>query len=61
MSILSISNVERCNTALHFEREEREVHPVGCDEEGGITNAANERIEPIELFVRQAKQVARFS
>ena len=53
VSILLISNVKRCSTALHFVCEEREVHPVGCNEEGGIIDGAEERIEPIKLLVRE--------
>lgn len=41
VSVLSISNVKRCSTALHFAREEWEVHSFGCDEEGGITERAD--------------------
>ena len=53
VSVLSISDVKRCSTALYFAREEREVHSVGCDEEGGIIDGANERIEPTQLLVRE--------
>src|SRR5690349_19266286 len=31
VSVLSIGDVKRCSTALHFAREEREVHPVRYD------------------------------
>jgi hypothetical protein len=44
VSVLSVGDVKRCSTALHFARKEREVHPVGCDENGGIIDVADERI-----------------
>jgi hypothetical protein len=37
---------------FHFASEEREVYAVGCDEEGGIIDGVDERIEPVDLFVR---------
>lgn len=52
VSVLSVGDVKHCSTALHFAREEREAHPVGCDENGGIIDAADERIEPVELLAR---------
>jgi hypothetical protein len=31
--------------------KEREVHPIGCDGKGGIIDAADGRIELVELLV----------
>lgn len=51
ISVLAVSNVKYCSTALHFICEKWEVHPVGCDKKGGIIDAANEQIKFIELLI----------
>jgi hypothetical protein len=51
VSVLSIGDVKRCCIALHFIRKEREVYPVGCDEERGIKDVADKRIKPFKLLV----------
>ena len=43
-------DVKHCSTTLHFEHQGREVHPVGCDE-NGIIDAADEGIEFVELLL----------
>jgi len=53
VSVLSVGDIKRCSTALYFASKEREVHPVRCDEKGGIIDAADERIEPFELLLRK--------
>ena len=55
VSVLSVCDIKRCSTALHFAREELEVHPAGCDEKGGIIDAADERIEPVVLLARDCE------
>ena len=51
VSVLSVCDIKGCGTALHLACQEREVHPVSCDEKGVLVNAADKRIKLIELLV----------
>jgi hypothetical protein len=45
VSILSVGNIESRSATLYFASEKWEVHPVGCDKERGIEDAADKRIK----------------
>ena len=65
MRILSICDIQLCGTALYLAGEERKIHPVGRDEKGVFKDAANERIELLELLVSkrgppESNRVVRF-
>ena len=51
VSILSIRYIESCGAALDLACEKRKVHPVGCDEKGGILDTTDEGIELVKLLV----------
>ncbi len=51
VSVLSVRDVQRCRAAFDLAGEEGKVHPIGCNERGGLINAADERIELFELLV----------
>src|SRR2546421_4824606 len=51
MSILSICDIECRSAALHFARQEREVHVVRSHEVRSIRKFANKGLEPVELIL----------
>lgn len=51
MSVLSISDIKRYSTTLHFAREKREVYLVSCDKKRVVINGADERFELVELLI----------
>ncbi len=55
--VLAVGDVQRCRAALDLAGEEGKVHPIGCNEKGGLINAADERIELFELLVRKADRL----
>jgi hypothetical protein len=57
MSILSVCNIKSRRTALHFARQEREVHLLGGHEIGckSICNLANKRLKLFKLIVRECR------
>jgi hypothetical protein len=51
VSVLSVGDVKRCNATLHFAREKWEAPLVDYDENGDVIDAADERVELVELLI----------
>ncbi len=51
MRVLAVGDVQRCRAALDLAGEEGKVHPIGCNEKGGLINVTDERIKLFELLV----------
>jgi hypothetical protein len=51
VSILSVGNIKSRSATLDFASEKWEIHPVGCDKERCIEDAAYKRVEPLQLLL----------
>ena len=55
VSILSVGNVKRRSATLDFAREKWLLDAIGCDKQRLIEDAANKRVEPIQLLLCEGR------